>query len=157
MSKVKCRTPARHPAILVARRAGCPLRHLAFERLEDRSLLSVSFANLGYTNPFPAATHLGQPSQTTPNIFTDSFGDQSDPSGWANTGVLNDNYWPGTTAVTRSLPAWLSGSSGVTQLSVEFWLRIEPVPTSGGQTSSAFRALWLVRIGNGKARQPAKW
>ena len=126
MSKVKCRTPARHPAILVARRAGCPLRHLAFERLEDRSLLSVSFANLGYTNPFPAATHLGQPSQTTPNIFTDSFGDQSDPSGWANTGVLNDNYWPGTTAVTRSLPAWLSGSSGVTQLSVEFWLRIEP-------------------------------
>jgi autotransporter-associated beta strand protein len=114
-------------------------RSLRFERLEDRALLTISFANLGYTNPFPPAAQLGQPSQTTPNIFSDSFTDQIDPNGWAKTGVLNDNYWSGTTTVTRPLPGWLSGTppaSGypVTQLSVEFWLRIEPGSNDGFAT-----------------------
>ena len=100
--------------------------------MESRTLLAVSFANLGYTDPFPPPTgQLGQPSQTTTNIFTDSFTDQTDPSGWSNTGVRKDPYWAGTTTVTRTLPTWLQGSAGVTQLSVEFWLRIEPGPHAG--------------------------
>ena len=90
------------------------------ESLESRTLLSVSFANLGYTAPYPAPTgQLGQPSQTG-NIFTDSFSDQT---GTADTGVLADHYWNGQNTITRSLPTWLQGSAGVQQLSIEFWLK----------------------------------
>ena len=114
------------------RRNGLKRHRLLFETLESRTLLAVSFANLGYTDPFPPPTgQLGQPAQTTPNIVTDSFSDQTDPSGWTNTGMLKDRYWAGTTTVTRTLPSWLGTSAGVTQLSVEFWLRIEPGSTTG--------------------------
>ena len=89
---------------------------------ECRTLLSVSsFANLGYTAPFPPPTgQLGQPSQTG-NIFTDTFSDQTSTS---DTGVLNDHYWTGQNTITRSLPTWLQGTAGVQQLSIEFWLKV---------------------------------
>ena len=113
-------------------RRGVNCRRARFETLEPRTLLTASFANLGYADPFPPPTgQLGLPSQTTPNIFTDSFTDQTDPAGWTNTGVLSDHYWTGTNTVARPLPTWLQGSAGVTQLSVEFWLRIEPGSSSG--------------------------
>ncbi|MEI8196337.1 MAG: LamG-like jellyroll fold domain-containing protein, partial [Phycisphaerae bacterium] len=94
-----------------------------FEALESRTLLSITFANLGYTDPFPAAGSLGQPAQTTLNIYTESFTDQTATT---NTGMLNDHYWTGagTGTITRALPTWLQGTAGLQQMSVEFWLKV---------------------------------
>ncbi|MEI8197881.1 MAG: hypothetical protein WCI73_18455, partial [Phycisphaerae bacterium] len=104
------------------------------EALEPRTLLSVAFANLGYTDPFPAAGTLGQPTQSTPNIYTDSFADQfSSPT----TGVRNDHYWNGWGSITRTLPTWLQGTAGLQQMSVEFWLKVNVGSNTGWGTIMA--------------------
>ena len=91
-----------------------------FEVLESRTLLSITFANLGYTDPFPAPTQLGQPSQDASSVlYSESFTDRTTTS---NTGMLNDHFWNGQTAFSRTLPVALQ--NGLSQMSVEFWFRL---------------------------------
>ncbi len=91
-------------------------------------LLAATFASLAYTDPFPAAAQLGQPSQVAGSVvYSESFTDQSGTS----SGVLGaaDRYWKDQTTLTRSLPS--SMQNGLAQMSVEFWLNV-PVGSAMG-------------------------
>ena len=92
------------------------------DTLESRTLLSTTFANLQYTDPFPPAAQLGQASQPPSSVlYTESFTDQA-----ATNGVLGatDRYWSDQATVTRTLPS--SMQNGLSQTSVEFWLNVSP-------------------------------
>jgi len=96
--------------------------------LEPRMLLASTFVDLTYTDPFPAAAQLGQPSQSAGSVlYSESFTDQT-----AGHGVLGttDPLWNGGATVTRPLPAGMQ--NGLGKMSVEFWIRVGPGTKIGG-------------------------
>src|SRR5262245_17979501 len=97
------------------------------EELESRTTPTVTFADLPYTDPFPAPAQLGQASQDPASIlYSESFNDQT-PTG----GVLGaaDHAWYGQGVITRPLPAGLS--NGLSVMSFEMWLKV-PVGSNVG-------------------------
>ena len=67
------------------------LSRYVVEALESRLFLATTFASLSYTDPFPAPSQLGQPSQPAGDVlYSDSFTDQTSTSN----GVLgpSDHY-----------------------------------------------------------------
>ena len=100
-------------------------RGLAIEVLKSRRLLSLTFANLPYTDPFPAAAQLGQPSQ--PSEQCALYRLVRGPSG----GNLYGRRARGCTTTTGMSHidcdanfAQFDGQSGLSQMSVEFWLNV---------------------------------
>lgn len=122
-----------------------------FETLESRTLMAATFANLAYTDPFPAPAQLGQPAQSAGNVlYSESFTDQSATSN----GVLGaaDRYWSSQATVTRTLPG--SMQNGLSQMSVEFWLN---VPSGSGMGNGTAIEMPGFQVGgnSGWARTPS--